>query len=144
MRRDAIVVTHLYPLEPATMKMIVAIIRDYQLELVRPRLERHGWSLNSVGQALGAGGDPGYTLVYREREIKVKRPKIHVELIVDDFEVESATEVIRASTRAGCPGYVSDAKIMVMALEEAGASGTRERLVVSNPKRERHAVTAGS
>ena len=128
------------------MKLIVAVIREYHLEFVQPKLERHGWALTSVSQVLGASGDPGYTLIYREREIKVSRPKLRLELIVDDFEVEAAVEAIRAATSVGCPGNVSDAKIMVMTLEDFGAPRTRERatMAVSNPKRERQAVVVGS
>jgi nitrogen regulatory protein PII len=128
------------------MKLIVAIVREYHLEFIQPNLERHGWAVTSVSQVLGASGDPGYTLIYREREIKVSRPKLRLELIVDDFEVEAAVEVIRAASGVGCPANVSDAKIMVMTLEEYGAPRSRERsaVAVSNPRRERLAVAVGS
>jgi nitrogen regulatory protein PII len=132
--------------EEQTMKLIVAIVREYHLETVQPELERHGWSLTSVSQVLGGSRDAGYTLIYREREVKVSRPRLRLELIVDDFETKPAVEVIRASTAVGCPGKVSDAKIMVMSLEDVDAPRSRERATVaaSNGKRDRHAVAVGS
>ena len=95
---------------------------------------------------VGASGDPGYTLIYRERQIKVSRPMLRLELVVDDFEVEAAVDVIRAATAVGCPGNVSDAKFMVMTLEDFGAPSVCERATrsVSNPNRGRHAVAVGS
>ena len=128
------------------MKLIVAIIREYHLQAVQSELERCHWNLTSVSHVLGGSRDLGYTLIYRDREIKVSRPKLRLEVVVDDFEIEPAVEAIRATTVAGCPGNVSDAKIMVMTLEEFGTSYSRQRptAAISSGKRERHAVAVGS
>jgi nitrogen regulatory protein PII len=108
-------------LELAAMKLIVALIRHYHLEFVQPALDRHGWHLTSVSQVLGGAGQDTYTLVYREREIRVGRPKLRLEVMVDEWDVAAAIDVIREATAAGCPNHISDAKIMVLTVEESSA-----------------------
>src|SRR5262245_39245645 len=104
------------------MKLIVAVIRHYHLEFVQPALDRHGWHLTSVSQVLGGAVEDSYTLIYREREIRVARPKLRVELLVDEWDVAAAIDVLREATAAGCPNHVSDARIMVLTMEDASAS----------------------
>jgi nitrogen regulatory protein PII len=101
------------------MRLIVAIIRPYHLELVESALKREDVPLTSVSEVLAGSAADGYTLIYRDREMKVCKPKYRVEFIVDDFQVNAAVEAVRAATVAGCPGNVSDAKIMVLHLEES-------------------------
>lgn len=100
------------------MKLIIAIIRPYHLELLQPALQRHDLSLTSVSEVLGGGQDDGYQLIYRERTVNVRRPRFRIELVVDDYEADDAVELIRTLTTAGCPGGLSDAKIMVLQLED--------------------------
>src|SRR5262245_44430800 len=103
------------------MKLIIAIIRPYHLELVQPALQRQNLSLTSVSEVLSGGEDESYPLIYRERVVKVRRPKYRMDLLAVDYQAEDAVEIMRAETTAGCPGKVSDAKIMVLQLDEVPA-----------------------
>ena len=113
------------------MKLILAIIRPYHLETVQAALESHGVSLTSVSEIVAGRREPGYTLIYQGREMTVRKPKYRVEMIVDDFQANGAVEAIRNATVAGCPDHVSDAKIMVMQMEDVAAPRCRERLTAS-------------
>lgn len=108
------------------MKLIIAIIRPYHLETVQAAVEKHDVFLTSVSEVLGGSKDPGHTLIYRDRVVNVRKPKYRVELIVDGYQADQVVDAIRAATTAGCPGQVSDAKIMVMQLEECTPTRGRE------------------
>jgi nitrogen regulatory protein PII len=116
------------------MKLIIGIIRPYHLELLQAALEREGVSLTSVSEVLAGGEGDGYTLIYRERQVKVRKPKYRVEILVDDFQVEEIAAAIRSATASGCPGNVSDAKVMILQLAEA-APARREPAVRVNGTR---------
>jgi nitrogen regulatory protein PII len=59
--------------------------------------------------------------------VNVPAPKCRVELIVNHSQADEVVATIRAVTSAGCPGQVSDAKVMVMQLEEPTPAPKRER-----------------
>jgi nitrogen regulatory protein PII len=101
------------------MKLIIAVIRPYHLETLQKTLEAEGVFVTCVSEVVGGGREPGYKLIYREREVVVRRPKFRVELMVEEWAALEIVDLIRASTVAGCPGNVSDAKIMVLQLEDA-------------------------
>jgi nitrogen regulatory protein PII len=90
-------------------------------------LEPHNVFITSISEVIGGGREQGHTLVYRDRVINVRAPKYRVELMVDASQVDKVVEAIRAATVAGCPGQVSDAKIMVMQLDEPAPTPKRER-----------------
>jgi nitrogen regulatory protein P-II 1 len=109
------------------MKLIIAIIRPYHLDSLQLALQPHNVFLTSVSEVIGGGRDQGHTLVYRDRVINVRAPKYRVELMVDAGQADKVVEAIRAATVAGCPGQVSDAKIMIMQLEETAPAPKRDR-----------------
>jgi nitrogen regulatory protein PII len=100
------------------MKLIIAIIRPYHLEILQPALQRQNVFVTSVSEVISGSHDEGYLLIYRERVINARRPRLRVEMMVDDYQAEDVVEAIRAATVAGCPGNVSDAKIMVLQMED--------------------------
>ena len=104
------------------MKLIIAIIRPYHLEALQGALEKQSVFVTSVSEVIGGGREPGHTLIYRDRVVNVRGPKYRVELMVESWQAEAVVDAIRKATVAGCPGKVSDAKIMVMQLEEQMAA----------------------
>jgi len=100
------------------MKLIIAIIRPYHLELLQSALQRQTLSLTSISEVLGGNPEAGYELIYRGRVVNARRPKCRIELMVEDYQADDAVAIIRAHTTAGCPGNVSDARIMMLQLEE--------------------------
>ena len=109
------------------MKLIIAIIRPYHLDSLQLVLEPHNVFITSISEVIGSNREPGQTVVYRDRVVNVRGPKYRVELMVENGQAEKVVEAIRAATVAGCPGQVSDAKIMVVPLEEPAPTPKRER-----------------
>ena len=77
------------------MKLIIAIIRPENLEVVQAALHERKACLISVSQVLGDGREPGRTGIYRGTEFRVRRPKLRLEIAADDRGVEAAVEAIR-------------------------------------------------
>ena len=110
-----------------TMKLVIAIIRPETLEAVQGALNEPEMCLMSVSQVLGDGRDPGYTEIYRGRKVQVQRPKVRVEVAVNDLFVEAA---VKAIVRAGCsgnPGQPGDGKVFVVQMDQCVPIGTGER-----------------
>jgi nitrogen regulatory protein P-II 1 len=105
----------------STMRLVIAIIRPYHVEALQQALNRQAIDITTVSEVLSGSADPGYTLIYRDRQIITRRPKCRVEFLVEERQTASAAEIVRSATTAGCPGNVSDAKIMILQLEEPGA-----------------------
>ncbi|MFO0965762.1 MAG: P-II family nitrogen regulator [Gemmataceae bacterium] len=100
------------------MKLIVAIIRPYHLEFLQKALEENGITPASIVEVVTGEHDPGYKLVHQGREIQVRRAKYRIDLMVDDWVVEKVVRLIVVSTAAGCPGGISDAKIMLVPVQD--------------------------
>ncbi|HZZ81306.1 MAG TPA: P-II family nitrogen regulator [Gemmataceae bacterium] len=109
------------------MKLIIAIIRTYHLEAVQAAVERQNVTLTCVSEVLGGGRESESTLIYRDRVINVRKPKYRLEMIVDDYHSDEVVDVIRNATRSGCPGEVSDARIMVMQVDRFAPCGLAAR-----------------
>ena len=78
------------------MKLIIAIIRPYHLEILQPALQRQNVFVTSVSEVLSGSHDEGYKLIYRERVINARRPRLRVEMMVDDYQADDVVEAIRA------------------------------------------------
>ena len=99
------------------MKLIVAIVRPEKLRAVQAAIRASEASLISVSQVLDDGQDPGFTEIYRGREIQVPRPKLRLEIAVNDSYVDAA---VGAIVRAGCTdkaGQLGDGKVLVTQLD---------------------------
>jgi len=97
------------------MKMVQAIIRPERLDAVKKALEEKGFIAMTIIDVNGRGEQKGITLEYRGKKIEVDTlPKIKLELVVKDEEVDTIIAVIRASGRTGKFG---DGKIFVMPVE---------------------------
>ena len=99
------------------MKKIEAIIKPFKLDDVREALQEAGISGLTVTEVKGYGRQKGHTETYRGAEYKVDfLPKIKLETVVNDSEVERCIEVIIANANSG---KIGDGKIFVYDLERA-------------------------
>ena len=93
------------------MKKIEAIIRHFKLEEVKNALTQHGVKGMTVTEVRGFGRQKGHTEVYRGAEYTVDFvPKIKVELVVPDSDLDATVEAIARTARTG---QVGDGKIFV-------------------------------
>ena len=109
------------------MKKIEAIIKPFKLDEVKEALQEIGVQGITVTEAKGFGRQKGHTELYRGAEYVVDfLPKVKVEIVVGDDQVEPAVESIQKAARTG---RIGDGKIFVLNIEEAirirtGESGT--------------------
>ena len=98
------------------MRMIQAIIRPERLETVMKSLEAGGFIALSVIEVKGRGEQKGITLEYRGRKMEVDLlPKVKLEVVVRDEDVEGAIGVIKSAAKTG---KVGDGKIFVIPVEK--------------------------
>ncbi len=98
------------------MKKIEAIIRHFKLEEVKAALTEKGISGMTVGEVRGFGRQRGHKEQYRGAEYTVDfLPKLKLEIVVDDAQVETA---VAAITEAARTGKVGDGKIFISTLED--------------------------
>lgn len=99
------------------MKKIDAIIKPFKLDEVKDALQAIGIVGMTVTEVKGFGRQKGHTELYRGAEYTVDfLPKLKLELVVSDEQVEETVEVIK--TGAGT-GKIGDGKIFVTAVEQA-------------------------
>jgi len=107
------------------MKKIEAIIRTEKLDEVRIALEKEGFVGMTVTEVKGRGSQKGITLEWRAGEYRVEfLPKLKLELVVDDFDVERAVKVLIEAARTGKTG---DGKIFVYSVDNVIRVRTGER-----------------
>lgn len=98
------------------MKKIEAIIKPFKLDDVKEALQDVGLQGITVIEAKGFGRQKGHTELYRGAEYVVDfLPKVKIELVVTDENVEVAIEAIR---KAAQTGRIGDGKIFVSSIEE--------------------------
>ena len=106
------------------MKKIEAIIKPFKLDEVKDALAEEGLAGMTVTEVKGFGRQKGHTEVYRGSEYTVDfLPKIKLEIVVGDDQVEAATKAIIASAKTGKNG---DGKAFVLHLEQATRIRTDE------------------
>ncbi len=94
------------------MMKVEAIIRPERLDQVKKALEEKGFVGMTVCEVTGRGEQKGIKLQFRGRTMDVDLlPKIRIELIVKDEEVDSLIETISTAARTGRPG---DGRIFVI------------------------------
>jgi len=98
------------------MKLVTAIIKPFKLDEVREALSAIGVQGITVTEVKGFGRQKGHTELYRGAEYVVDfLPKIKVELIIADGDVDRAIEAIVKAARTG---KIGDGKIFVTAVEQ--------------------------
>ncbi len=97
------------------MKKIEAIIKPFKLDDVREALGVIGISGMTVSEVKGFGRQKGHTELYRGAEYVVDfLPKVKLELVVNDDDVERCLEVI---VKSAYTGKIGDGKIFVTGVE---------------------------
>ena len=119
------------PLEPCgggnrkQMKKIEAIIKPFKLDEVKEALHEVGLKGITVVEAKGFGRQKGHTELYRGAEYVVDfLPKVKIEIVLEDNQVERAIEAIQEAARTG---RIGDGKIFVSTVDEAIRIRTGER-----------------
>jgi len=99
------------------MKKIEAFIRHEAFEPIRTELLEKGIPSMSIAEYKGSGRQKGITEHYRGSEMTIHlRPKLKLEIVVDDRDTGTVKEVILKHARTGAVG---DGKIFVLPVEEA-------------------------
>ena len=99
------------------MKMITAYIRHEAFEPIRAELLERGIPSLSITEVKGSGRQKGIVEHYRGSTLTVNvRPKLKLEIVVDDTEKPIVVETILKHARTG---EVGDGKIFVVPVEEA-------------------------
>ena len=97
------------------MKLITAIVKPFKLDDVKDALKAAGVQGITVSEARGFGRQGGHTETYRGAEYQIDFvPKVRIELVVDDLDVDRAVDAIKA---AAATGKIGDGKIWVTAVE---------------------------
>ena len=93
------------------MKLIKAIIKPFKLDDVREALSEIGVQGITVSEVKGFGRQKGHTELYRGAEYRVDfLPKVKLETVVGDDDVENVINAIRESANTG---KIGDGKIFV-------------------------------
>ena len=97
------------------MKLITAIIKPFKLDEVKTALRSAGVEGMTVSEVRGFGRQGGHTETYRGTEYQIDFvPKVRLEAVVDDAEVERVVELIVESARSG---KIGDGKIWVTGID---------------------------
>ena len=93
------------------MKKIEAVIKPFKLDEVKEALQEIGLQGMTVVEAKGFGRQKGHTELYRGAEYVVDfLPKLKIEVIVDDSQLDGALEAIQKAAKTG---KIGDGKIFV-------------------------------
>ena len=98
------------------MKQITAIIKPFKLEEVRENLADVGVTGLTVTEVKGFGRQKGHTELYRGAEYVVDfLPKVKIEVVVPDGDVDRCVDAIVKAARTG---KIGDGKIFVTDIEQ--------------------------
>ncbi len=107
------------------MKKVEAVIKPFKLDEVKEALHEVGVSGITVTEAKGFGRQKGHTELYRGAEYIVDfLPKVRLEVVVEDGQVDRVIEAIANAARTG---RIGDGKIFVTPVETAVRIRTGER-----------------
>lgn len=98
------------------MKMVKAIIKPERFEFVKNALEEKGFAGMTVSEVRGRGEQKGIALEYRGKTVSVDMlPKIQIEIIVRDEELDNLLTTITKEARTG---KIGDGKIFILPVEK--------------------------
>ena len=109
------------------MKKVEAIVRHYKLEDIKNALSQAGIQGMTVSEARGFGRQRGHKETYRGAEYTVDfLPKVKLEVVVYDNEVQKTVDTIMTAARTG---QIGDGKIFITQLVDVirirtGETGT--------------------
>ncbi len=98
------------------MKKVEAIIKPFKLDDVKEALGSVGVQGITVSEVKGFGRQRGHTELYRGAEYVVDfLPKVKLEIIIKDDQVEQVIESIATAAKTG---RIGDGKIFVTTVDE--------------------------
>jgi nitrogen regulatory protein P-II 1 len=98
------------------MKKIEAVIKPFKLEDVKDALVAIDIAGMTISEVRGYGRQQGHTELYRGAEYVVDfLPKVKIELVVKESDLEAAIEAISTSAKTG---KIGDGKIFVSSIEK--------------------------
>ena len=107
------------------MKKTEAIIKPFKLNDVKEALNEIGIHGMTVIEVKGFGRQKGHTEIYRGSEYTVDfLPKVKIETVLPDAQVEAAIEAILNAAKTG---KIGDGKVFVSTIDDARRIRTSER-----------------
>ena len=107
------------------MKLIVAIVKPFKVDVVKEALHGFGVQGLTVSEVQGYGRQRGHTEVYRGAEYTVDLvPKVRLEVLVDDDDAKDIIDVLVKSARTG---RIGDGKVWSVPVDEIVRVRTGER-----------------
>jgi nitrogen regulatory protein P-II 1 len=99
------------------MKLITAVIKPFKLDEVKDVVQNLGVKGLTVTDARGFGRQGGHTEVYRGAEYEIAFvPKVRIEIVVDDPDVDRVVEALLETARTG---KIGDGKVWVLPVDAA-------------------------
>jgi nitrogen regulatory protein P-II 1 len=110
------------------MKLIKAIVRPNKVDDIKDALGKVNISGMTVTEVRGHGRQKGHTAIYRGKEYNVSLlPKMEIEIVVPDDQVDPAIQAIIGAARTG---EIGDGRVFVIPVEHGYNIRTGERDVV--------------
>jgi nitrogen regulatory protein P-II 1 len=107
------------------MKLITAIVKPAKVDDIKDMLKSNGINGMTISEAQGFGRQKGHKEVYRGAEYIVDLiPKVRVEVLVDDSEMQRVLDLIVSAANTGSIG---DGKVWVTPVETVVRVRTNER-----------------
>jgi len=107
------------------MKLVQAVIKPFKLDDVRDALQKVGVQGLTLSEVKGFGRQKGHTELYRGAEYVVDLlPKVSIEIIVRDEDLDKVVDAIAESANTG---RIGDGKIFVSEVEDVIRIRTGER-----------------
>lgn len=98
------------------MKLVTAIVKPFKLDDVKDALKAAGVQGITVTEVRGFGRQGGHTETYRGSEYQIDFvPKVKIELVVDDAQLDQALQAI---TTSASTGKIGDGKVWVTNVED--------------------------
>ena len=108
--------------------MVKAIVRPNKVDDIKDALAKLNISGMTVTEVRGHGRQKGHTAIYRGKEYVVNLlPKMEVEVVVPDDQVEPAIRAIMGAARTG---EIGDGRVFVIPVEHGYNIRTGERDIV--------------
>jgi nitrogen regulatory protein P-II 1 len=99
------------------VKLVTAIVKPYKLDDVKAAVKEFGVQGLTVSEVQGFGRQRGHTEVYRGAEYTIDFvPKVKIEILVDDADVDAVCARIVESARTG---KIGDGKVWVVPIDNA-------------------------
>jgi len=99
------------------MKLLKTIIKPERFEFVKKALEDKGFVSMTTSEVRGRGEQKGISLQYRGGKMTVDMlPKIQIELVVKEKDVDSVITILTESARTG---KIGDGKIFIIPVEKS-------------------------